>query len=87
MAEGSSPPPSIRRRLLVFLSAALLVLIVGAGTVTYWVALRAANDAYDRSLLDPVLDIADYIRIDSTGRASTCRRRRSRCSSTITSIR
>jgi len=67
MAEGSAPPPSIRRRLLVFLSAALLVLIVGAGTVTYWVALRAANDAYDRSLLDPVLDIADYIRIDSTG--------------------
>jgi two-component system sensor histidine kinase TctE len=67
MDELGSRPTSIRRRLLVFLSGALLLMIAGASSVTYWVALRAANDAYDRSLLDPVLDIADNIRIDATG--------------------
>ena len=67
MPERGVAPTSIRRRLLVFLSGALLLMIVGAGSVTYWVALRAANDAYDRSLLDPVLDIADNIRVDATG--------------------
>src|SRR4030095_14451049 len=35
--------------------------------ITYWVALSAANGAYDRSLLDPVLDIADNIRNDGSG--------------------
>ena len=50
-----------------FCPAPLLLMIVGAGIVTYWVALRAANDAYDRSLLDPALDIADNLRIDATG--------------------
>ena len=33
----------------------------------YWVALRSANDAYDRSLLDPAFDIADNVRIDAGG--------------------
>ena len=84
MRERERAPTSIRRRLLVFLSGPLLLMIVGASIVTYWVALRAANDAYDRSLLDPALDIADNLRIDATGRASTCRKRRSRHSSTIT---
>ena len=65
--RGASPPTSIRRRLLVFLSGSLLLMIAGASSVTYWVALRAANDAYDRSLLDPALDIADNIRVDATG--------------------
>ena len=67
MDDRGSPPTSIRRRLLVFLSGALLLMIVGASSVTYLVALRAANDAYDRSLLDPALDIADNIRVDATG--------------------
>ena len=35
--------------------------------VTYWVALRLANNAYDRSLLDPALDIADNVRLDDSG--------------------
>ncbi len=39
-------------------------MIVGAALITYWVALSAANGAYDRSLLDPALDIADNIRTD-----------------------
>ena len=66
---GDAPPrrASIRRRLLIFLSGSLLVMIVGAAGVTYWVALRAANDAYDRSLLDPALDIAENIRADAAG--------------------
>ncbi len=67
MHDGAAAPTSIRRRLLVFLSGALLLMIAGASSVTYWVALRAANDAYDRSLLDPALDIADNLRIDATG--------------------
>ena len=41
------------------------------------------NDAYDRSLLDPALDIAANMTTDATGHASTCRTRRNRrCSST-----
>ena len=58
---------SIRRRLLVFLISSLVLMVAGAAAVTYWVALRSANDAYDRSLLDPALDIAENLRIDATG--------------------
>ena len=50
-----------------FFLAHCLLMIVGAGVITYWVAVRSANDAYDRSLLDPALDIVDNIRIDATG--------------------
>jgi two-component system sensor histidine kinase TctE len=67
MGDTGAAPTSIRWRLLMFLSGALFLMIVGAGVVTYWVAVRAANDAYDRSLLDPALDIADNIRVDATG--------------------
>jgi two-component system, OmpR family, sensor histidine kinase TctE len=67
MSDSGPAPASIRRRLLSFLSGSLLVMIVGAGVATYWVALNAANDAYDRSLLDPALDIADNLRIDASG--------------------
>lgn len=67
MRDTGPAPTSIRRRLLVFLSGALLLMIASAGVVTYWVAVRSANDAYDRSLLDPALDIVDNIRIDATG--------------------
>jgi two-component system sensor histidine kinase TctE len=37
-------------------------LVAGAATVTYWIAVRAANAAYDRLLLDPAVDLADNIR-------------------------
>jgi two-component system sensor histidine kinase TctE len=67
ISDARSAAPSIRRQLLIFLSGSLGVMIVGAALVTYWVAVRAANDAYDRSLLDPVLDIADHIRNDGSG--------------------
>src|SRR5260221_8302809 len=62
MAEEMPRPPSIRRRLLVFLISSLLLMIGGAAIVTYSVAVRSANDAYDRSLLDPAFDIADNVR-------------------------
>ena len=38
-----------------------------AAIVTYWVALQLANNAYDRALLDPALDIADNVRLDKVG--------------------
>jgi len=41
--------------------------MVGATLITYFVAVSAANGAYDRSLLDPLRDIADHIRSDGRG--------------------
>jgi two-component system sensor histidine kinase TctE len=67
MRPVSSPPPaqqSIRRRLLVLLVSVLLLLVAAASAITYWVALRSANDAYDRSLLDPALDLQQNISMD-----------------------
>jgi two-component system sensor histidine kinase TctE len=64
MMQAQRRPISIRRRLLLFLASALLLLVVGAASVTYWVALRAANNAYDRALLDPTVDMAQNIRTD-----------------------
>jgi two-component system sensor histidine kinase TctE len=66
---SDEPPrrPSIRRRLLVFLISSLVLMVSGAAIVTYWVAQRSANDAYDRSLLDPAFDIADNVNVDATG--------------------
>ena len=66
----ASPVPrgrSIRRRLLLFLIPSLLLLVVGAAAVTYYVALHVATVAYDRSLLDPALDIAANVRMDTDG--------------------
>jgi len=58
---------SVRRRLLLFLIPSLLLLVVGAGTLTYFVALHVATYAYDRSLLDPALYIAANITTDGNG--------------------
>ena len=58
---------SIRRRLLVFLIPSLLLLVVGAAALTYYVALHVATFAYDRSLLDPALDMAANVRMDADG--------------------
>jgi two-component system, OmpR family, sensor histidine kinase TctE len=67
MSDRALPRTSIRRRLLTFLISSLVLMVAGASAVSYWVALRSANDAYDRSLLDPALDIAENLRIDATG--------------------
>jgi two-component system, OmpR family, sensor histidine kinase TctE len=67
MSEDSPKPASIRRRLLMFLISSLLLMVSGAAIVTYWVALQSANNAYDRSLLDPAFDIADNVSVDAAG--------------------
>ena len=67
MSERPAWSASIRRRLLLFLISSLLLMVSGAALVTYWVAQYTVTDAYDRSLLDPVFDIADNVRVDSGG--------------------
>src|SRR5258708_2324008 len=67
MSDAPERPASIRRRLLIFLISSLLLMIGGAAVVTYSVAVLSANDAYDRSLLDPAFDIADNVSIDAHG--------------------
>jgi signal transduction histidine kinase len=58
---------SIRRRLLLFLIPSVLILVIGASAVTYFVALHVATSAYDRSLLDPALDMAANVKTDANG--------------------
>jgi two-component system, OmpR family, sensor histidine kinase TctE len=58
---------SIRRRLLAFLISSLLLMVAGAATISYWVASKSANDAYDRSLLDPAIDIANNLVVGAAG--------------------
>ena len=67
MSEAPARRTSIRTRVLLFLLGSLLLMIVGAAAVTYFVAVHAANNAYDRSLLDPVVDIAENIKVDESG--------------------
>ena len=67
MSEAQAPP-SIRRRMLMFLISSLIVMVAGASASSpIGSRLRSANDAYDRSLLDPALDIAENLRIDAGG--------------------
>ena len=67
MSSDPPRPASIRRRLLIFLISSLVLMVAGAAIVTYSVAWRSANNAYDRSLLDPAFDIADNVSIDAHG--------------------
>ena len=67
MTSRVRAPGSIRRRLLLFLIPSLLLLIVGAAALAYYVGLRVATSAYDRSLLDPALDMAANVRIEASG--------------------
>ncbi len=67
MASRALRPGSIRRRLLLFLIPSLLLLIFGAAALAYYVGLRVATSAYDRSLLDPALDMAANVRIEPSG--------------------
>ena len=67
MNEAMPRPASIQRRLLALLISSLLLVVSAAAIATYWVATRSANDAYDRSLLDPVFDIADNVSVDAAG--------------------
>jgi two-component system sensor histidine kinase TctE len=67
MSDPVPRPRSIRRQLLGFLVLSAIVVLSGAAAITYVVAVQLTNNAYDRSLLDPALDIADNVRIDAAG--------------------
>lgn len=67
MGERPEGVRSIRRRLLLFLIPSLLFLVLCAAALTYAVALGVATTNYDRSLLDPALDLADNIRVGDDG--------------------
>ncbi len=64
MTSLSPVRKSVRRRLLIFLTCSLLMLVAGAATVTYIIAVRASDAAYDRALLDPAVDLSDNIKVD-----------------------
>lgn len=53
---------SLRQLLTLWLVAPLLALIVVSAIPGYFLAVRAANDAYDNGLLDPAIAIANYVR-------------------------
>jgi two-component system sensor histidine kinase TctE len=55
-------PDSIRRLLALWLVIPLLTLILISAIPGYFLAVRAANDAYDNGLLDPATAIANYVR-------------------------
>lgn len=67
MSDAIERPPSIRRRLLLFLVPALLLLVGCAAILSYVLALHMAASAYDRSLLDPALDMAENVRQGANG--------------------
>jgi two-component system sensor histidine kinase TctE len=67
MSERARSARSIRRRLLYFLVPSLLLLVVGGAVLSYGVALHIAVAAYDRSLLDPALDMAENVRQGANG--------------------
>lgn len=67
MLERTGRPESIRRRLLFFLIPVLLLLVGCAAVLSYVLALHAATTAYDRSLLDPALDMAQNVRQGANG--------------------
>ncbi|HJU24774.1 MAG TPA: sensor histidine kinase [Casimicrobiaceae bacterium] len=58
---------SIQARLLRTLMVSLLALLILSGFVTWFVAYRVANDAYDHALLDPVMDLVQNVRQGPNG--------------------
>jgi two-component system sensor histidine kinase TctE len=65
-AEPSSPartlqPSSLRALLTGWLVWPLATLILASAVPTYFMALRAANAAYDSALLDPALAISNHL--------------------------
>jgi two-component system, OmpR family, sensor histidine kinase TctE len=58
---------SVRGRLLVWLLAPLALVLAAAAVLAYRSALGLATDAYDRSLLDPALAIAQSLKVTRAG--------------------
>ena len=68
LIRQSDAAQSIRRRLLGLLAAGMFFVLATAGAVITWSASTAVNNAYDRMLLDPAIDISENVVIDG-GRA------------------
>jgi two-component system sensor histidine kinase TctE len=66
---GLAPGASLRAKLLYWLLPPMLAVLLASLLVSYDVALRVGNDAYDGGLLDDATDIAGQIRF-STGQPS-----------------
>ena len=60
--------PSIRRRLVLSTAGVLAVVVAAAAAIAWRVGLDAAENAYDRSLLDPALALAASVRGDALSR-------------------
>jgi two-component system, OmpR family, sensor histidine kinase TctE len=58
---------SVRSRLLIWLLAPLGLVLAAAAVLAYSTALGLATDAYDRSLLDPALAMAQALKVTDSG--------------------
>ncbi|TMH00671.1 MAG: hypothetical protein E6H69_08915, partial [Betaproteobacteria bacterium] len=63
MSDRAPRRHSIRRRVLTFLIPSLLLLVLLGAWFSYFDAVNIAASSYDRSLLDPALDMAENVRI------------------------
>src|ERR1700674_746095 len=67
MTDRAPPRNSIRRRVLTFLIPSLLFLVLLGAWFSYFGAVNIAASSYDRSLLDPALDMAENVRVGADG--------------------
>jgi len=67
MSERTPRRRSIRRRVFTFLIPSLLGLVLLGAWFVYIVAVNVAASSYDRSLLDPALDMAENVRVGANG--------------------
>ena len=51
-------PPILRRQLLGWLLIPLLLLLTADAFISYWVALRFSQRAYDRALIEIARDVS-----------------------------
>ena len=67
MTDPAPQRNSIRRRVLTFLIPSLLLLVLLGAWFSYFDAVKIAASSYDRSLLDPALDMAENVRVGADG--------------------
>jgi two-component system, OmpR family, sensor histidine kinase TctE len=67
MSDQAPRRNSIRRRVLTFLIPSLLLLVLLGAGFSYLDAVNIAASSYDRSLLDPALDMAENVRVGADG--------------------
>ncbi|MEO9163899.1 MAG: sensor histidine kinase N-terminal domain-containing protein, partial [Casimicrobiaceae bacterium] len=67
MAPSADAVGSIQARLLKVLMVSLVGVMILCACVTWLVAYKVANDAYDHDLLDPAMDIVQNVRQGPNG--------------------